>query len=79
MNDDLLLVGPWHLHHVPSWGVVGRGYCVDKTRAFCARYGIDYRALMTTGVTASTLVATGDALAIHLVEFARANPQPESK
>jgi hypothetical protein len=78
MNDDVLIVGPWHLHHVPSWGKVGRGYCADKTRAFCIRHGINYRALMTTGVPASALLATGDALAVHLVEFARENPQPES-
>jgi hypothetical protein len=78
MNDDLLIVGPWHLHQVPSWGKVGRGYCADKTRAFCKRHGINYRALMTTGVPASALLATGDALAVHLVEFARENPQPES-
>jgi hypothetical protein len=78
VTDDELMVGPWHLHNVPSWGAIGRGYCVDRTRAFCKQYGIDYRALMTTGVPASVLVATGNALAINLVKFARANSAPEA-
>jgi len=78
-TDKELLVGPWHLHNVPSWGPVGRGYCVAKTRDFCAKYGIDYRALMTSGVPASQLAATGDELALNLVQFARDNPVPEAK
>ena len=60
-----------HLHSVPAWG--GRsGYCNKGSRQLVARYGIDWADIVRDGgIAASRLIATGDALALHLVEFAR--------
>lgn len=47
-------------------------FCAYGGRAFFARYGLDWSAFLRGGIAASELEATGDALALKLVEFARA-------
>lgn len=60
-----------HLHGCPSWGS-RPGFCHDGARALCARYGLDWLAIVRAGgISASALIATGDGLALHLVEYAR--------
>lgn len=61
-----------HLHSVPGWGS-RPGYCHRGARALCERYGLDWSAIVQAGgVDAEVLTATGDALALQLVEHARA-------
>lgn len=60
-----------HLHSVPSLGV-GVGYCHRGARELCARYGLSWEQIIRDGgINASALIATGDALALRLVEHAR--------
>lgn len=48
------------------------GLCVHGTRTWFARQGLDFRAFLTRGLPASILLATGDAMARHVVEVAQA-------
>jgi len=69
--DDDFRVTLDHLHSVPAWGS-RPGYCHRGARALCERYGLDWAAIgRDGGRPASRLIATGDALALHLVEHAR--------
>lgn len=70
MIDDFIVTLE-HLHSVPDVG--GRtGYCHRGARQFFNRYQLDWAAFVQTGgISANELLATGDALAIKLVEHAR--------
>lgn len=71
MVDDELMITAEHLASVPAWN--GRtGFCARGARQLCARYGIDWiEAVRNGGIPAGRLIATGDALALQLVEHAR--------
>ena len=47
------------------------GLCVNGTRVWFARHDLDFRAFLHEGCTAETLLATGDAMALRVVERAR--------
>lgn len=47
------------------------GYCGAGARAWAERHGIDFKAFMRHGIDAAVLTATGDALALRLVDWAR--------
>ena len=47
------------------------GLCVNGSRAWFARHGLDFRAFLRDGLDAQTLLATGDAMALRVVERAR--------
>jgi len=47
------------------------GYCLSGARAWCARNGLDWKAFCREGFAEEILVATGDPLALRLVEHAR--------
>ena len=47
------------------------GLCVNGSRAWFARHGLDFRAFLRDGLDAETLLATGDAMALRVVEYAR--------
>ena len=47
------------------------GLCVNGTRVWFARHDLDFRAFLREGCTAETLLATGDAMALRVVEHAR--------
>jgi hypothetical protein len=47
------------------------GLCVHGTRTWFARQGLDFRAFLERGLPASSLLATGDAMAARVVEAAR--------
>jgi len=64
-----MLITVDHLHSVPTWN--GRqGYCHSQSRAFFARHGLDWLGFLREGIDSEVLRATGDALALHLVEHA---------
>lgn len=46
------------------------GLCVNGTRVWFARHDLDFRAFLREGCTAETLLATGDAMALRVVERA---------
>jgi hypothetical protein len=54
------------------------GLCVHGTRTWFARQGLDFRAFLAHGLPASVLLATGDAMALRVVEVAR-RAQEESR
>jgi hypothetical protein len=47
------------------------GLCVNGTRLWFARHNLDFRAFLRDGCDADTLLATGDAMALRVVEHAR--------
>ena len=47
------------------------GLCVNGTRVWFARHDLDFRAFLRDGCVAGTLLATGDAMALRVVEHAR--------
>ncbi len=47
------------------------GLCVHGTRTWFARQGLDFRAFLREGIAADVLLATGDAMALRVVEHAR--------
>lgn len=47
------------------------GLCVNGTRVWFARHDLDFRAFLREGCAADTLLATGDAMALRVVERAR--------
>lgn len=49
--------------------------CSRGARAFCLRHGIDWAAFLKDGVPAERLEATGDAMALNIVEVARGRKQ----
>lgn len=63
-----------HVYSVPDWN--GRmGYCGIGARAWFARHGLDWTAFVRDGLAASVLEATGDALALRVVQHARSQAQ----
>ncbi|MDF5881684.1 hypothetical protein P4133_24475 [Pseudomonas aeruginosa] len=65
-----MIVTAQHLHTVPTW-TTRQGYCHRQAREFFKRHGLDWMAFLRDGIEADVLVATGDALALKLVEHAR--------
>lgn len=68
MNDDFT---------VTIDDVRGAGHCVRGAKQWFEGYGLDFREFLDAGMTASTLLATGDAYAIQVVEHARRRVEGE--
>lgn len=45
--------------------------CSRGTRAFFERHGLDYSDFLKNGIQADKLAATGDAMALQVIEVAR--------
>jgi hypothetical protein len=58
-----------HLRTIPTFNA-RPGYCLPKTRRWFEQHGLDFRAFVREGVDEQVLLATGDGLAIALVEWA---------
>jgi hypothetical protein len=48
------------------------GYCMKGVRAFMERHGLSFRESIKNGIPAEQLKATGDAMAIRLVNLVEA-------
>lgn len=48
-----------------------RGLCRSGARNWFARHGLDWASFKREGIAAETLLATGDAFALAVVEWAR--------
>lgn len=46
--------------------------CSSGTRNWWAKHGLDWRDFVKNGIAGEVLVATGDPMALEVVEFARA-------
>ena len=51
------------------------GLCVNGSRAWFERHGLDFRTFLREGLDAQTLLATGDAMALRVVNYAEARAQ----
>ncbi|WP_458068626.1 hypothetical protein [Rhodanobacter sp. BL-MT-08] len=58
-----------HLSTVPGF-TTRAGFCRKGARVFFARHGLDWLKFRYEGIDAEQLLATGDALAIRLVNHA---------
>ena len=55
------------------------GLCVNGSRAWFARHGLDFRAFVREGLDAETLLATGDAMALRVVNYAQAHARQQQE
>lgn len=53
------------------------GLCVNGTRTWFARHDLDFRAFLRDGCDAEILLSTGDAMALKVVDCARAHIRQE--
>ena len=53
------------------------GLCVNGTRTWFALHDLDFRAFLRDGCDAEILLSTGDAMALKVVDFARARIRQE--
>ena len=53
------------------------GLCVNGTRTWFARHDLDFRAFLRDGCDAETLLATGDAMARRVVDYAQAHARQQ--
>ncbi len=47
------------------------GYCVSGCRLFAEKHSLNWRAFCHEGIDDEVLLATGDAMALKIVEYAR--------
>jgi hypothetical protein len=52
--------------------IIDAGHCPSGTRRWFEGYGLDFRAFLRGGIAADELLATGDALAVQVVNRTRA-------
>lgn len=57
------------MHSVPFAGK--KGYCARVSRQWAAAHGLDWLDFVRNGIAAEKLLATGDPMALALVEHAR--------
>jgi hypothetical protein len=65
-----VIVTTRHLFTIPGHST-RPGFCRGKSRAWAARNGLDWKDFVRNGIPAETLEATGDGMALALVEWAR--------
>ena len=53
------------------------GLCVNGTRTWFARHDLDFRGFLRDGLDAGTLLATGDAMARRVVDYAQAHARQQ--
>ncbi len=58
-----------HIRTVPSFNNK-QGFCADKTKLFFKHHHLNFRDFVRHGIPEEELLATGDALAIKVVEWA---------
>lgn len=67
-----------HLHTIPGTG--GKpGWCNGRARDFFQRHGLDWYQFRHGGIPEEAFLATGDGLAIRLVEWAHESARIEQE
>jgi len=69
MKESQLRIWPKHLYSVPFHGRIG--YCAAGARQWFAAHGLSWADFVNGGIAARQLQATGDPLALSLVEHAK--------
>lgn len=69
MTADLI-VTTRHLFTIPGFSP-RPGFCRGRSREFFQTHGLDWNAFVREGINAQVLIATGDALAKALVDWAQ--------
>lgn len=64
-----MIVTVQHLRTIPFYREKP-GFCLPKTREWFKRHGLDFRAFVRNGIPSEQLLATGDGMAIAMVEWA---------
>lgn len=54
--------------HITMTDITRAGYCARGTKTWFGRKDLDFRAFLKDGISAERLLATGDAMAEHVVE-----------
>jgi hypothetical protein len=67
-----------HLRTIPGFGP-RPGFCARGARAWFTRHGLSYGAFVRDGIDADTLLATGDAFALAIVEHAKGGQHGRGK
>lgn len=65
-----MIVTTRHLFTIPGHSV-RRGFCRDHSRNWFRAHGLDWREFVLRGIEAEQLTATGDALALAVVDWAQ--------
>ena len=65
-----VIVTARHVFTVPNFNA-RPGFCRGGARQWIEAHGLDWREFVRDGIPASTLEATGDAIAFRVVEWAR--------
>lgn len=65
-----LIVTTRHLFTIPGFSK-RPGFCRGQSREWARRHGLDWQDFVHNGIDAAQLEATGDGLALALVEWAR--------
>ncbi|AMU97897.1 hypothetical protein [Xanthomonas citri] len=73
-----MIVTTQHLFTIPGYSRRA-GFCRSGARAFFQRHGLDWRGFVHNGIEAEQLEATGDALALALVKWARESEQQKGQ
>ena len=61
-----------YIHHARAvLNANGRGYCAPGMRKFAERHNLDFHDFVKNGIDAEILIATGDAMALRIVEEAQ--------
>lgn len=67
---DALVVTTRHLFTIPGFSR-RNGFCRGGARAWFVRHGLDWNGFVRNGIPAADLAATGDGLAMAVIEWAR--------
>lgn len=65
-----MIVTTRHLFTIPGHSI-RRGFCRGQSRQWFRAHGLDWREFVQRGIEADKLTATGDGLALAVVEWAR--------
>lgn len=77
MEKAELRIWPRHLYSVPFSGRIG--YCAAGSRQWFVANGLSWAVFVTEGIDAARLEATGDPLALALVEHAKEQEQANGR
>ncbi len=70
MHETELRIWPRHLYSVPYLGRAG--FCANGSRQWFAAHGLSWADFVANGIAADRLEATGDPMAMQLIDHAKA-------
>lgn len=73
-----MIITTQHLYSVPDFKGGSTGYCAKGSRTWFAAHGLSWTDFVAHGLDESLFTATGDALALRLVEHAHTVAEAEA-